>query len=497
MRLNTAIGNNQNQKTVSSWLERLPAANPYGSGEQLLEIQAFIQQNEDSPSLRLSLQRQLFDRSKQWLQQLEEQFSENACNHAVLRLARMGSKVLAQQLEGVQQLLKTTLSTRPLLSWRRRAQQELSLALDIAQRYACFALRCHVDLNASYWLTTHYLYYTALQQGWLAQPISSGMSILTGYQHLQLLGITDGKHMSGEEIETAIQLTELLADKVALCQLQQQELANPGHIYLLDLTRGSPPQFLLYTASLQRNEHCLAFDLSMVITALSHYGATDSAGGRPTRALTVIVAQKLAQTWTAPKRRRHNRQSVLQSMSLIAQMRAIRQVLGSNMDNLPLRGKLDFKPQRSHISIFQALNKSDSGLLLRGNPGHQSLQIGELLLVADKLAHHTPSLYAVRWTAVSEYANEVSCGAELIGNDPEAVDVMPMLTSPHESFQPALRLHASQGDQTSNLLIISGQPFALCREFRLRDRRGEHNVKVTRVHMQTALYQAMEFQQTL
>jgi len=116
MRLNTALGNNQQQKTVSNWLERLPAANPYGSGEQLLEIQAFIQQNVQLPSLRLSLQRQLFERCAQWLQQLEQQFAENACNHAALRLARMGSKVLALQLDSVQQLLRTTLSTRPLLA---------------------------------------------------------------------------------------------------------------------------------------------------------------------------------------------------------------------------------------------------------------------------------------------------------------------------------------------------------------------------------------------
>ena len=495
MRLNTALGNNQQQKTVSNWLERLPAANPYGSGEQLLEIQAFIQQNVQLPSLRLSLQRQLFERCAQWLQQLEQQFAENACNHAALRLARMGSKVLALQLDSVQQLLRTTLSTRPLLAWRRRAVQELTLALDIAQRYACFALRCHVELNQSYWLATHYLYYTAWQHGWLAQPVATGMSVLSGYQQLQLLGITDGKHLSGEEIETTIQLTSQLADKVVLCNLQQQQ-ANAGHVYLLDLTRGNPPQFLLYTASLQRDEHCLAFDLGAVLAELAQYGATAAASGRPNRALAVIVAQKLTETWTTPRRRRHNRQNVMQSMSLIAQMRAIRQVLASNMDPLPLRGKLDYKPHRTHISIFQALNKSDSGLLLRGNTGQQSLRIGELLLVADKLAHHSPSLYAVRWTAVSEHANEVSCGAELIGDDPEAVDVIPMVTSPHEVFQPALRLHNSQGEQISNLLIIPGQAFALCREFRLRDRRGEHKVKVTRVHLQTALYQAMEFQRT-
>jgi len=352
-----------------------------------------------------------------------------------------------------------------------------------------------VELNQSYWLATHYLYYTAWQHGWLAQPVATGMSVLSGYQQLQLLGITDGKHLSGEEIETTIQLTSQLADKVVLCNLQQQQ-ANAGHVYLLDLTRGNPPQFLLYTASLQRDEHCLAFDLGAVLAELAQYGATAAASGRPNRALAVIVAQKLTETWTTPRRRRHNRQNVMQSMSLIAQMRAIRQVLASNMDPLPLRGKLDYKPHRTHISIFQALNKSDSGLLLRGNTGQQSLRIGELLLVADKLAHHSPSLYAVRWTAVSEHANEVSCGAELIGDDPEAVDVIPMVTSPHEVFQPALRLHNSQGEQISNLLIIPGQAFALCREFRLRDRRGEHKVKVTRVHLQTALYQAMEFQRT-
>lgn len=496
MRLNTAIGNNQHQKTVRNWLERLPMTNHYGSGEQLLEIQTFIQKNETSPTLRLALQAQLFARSCQWLLQLEQQFAENACNHAALRLARMGSRVLAQQLEAIQHMLKTSLNTRPLLAWRRRAQQELTLALDIAQRYACFALRCHVELNASYWLCTHYLYYHAMQHGWLKLQTASGSSVLSCYQQLQLLGITDGKHMSGEEIETAIRLSEQLADKVELSSLQTQQHTHAGHIYLLDLTRGSPPQFLLYSDSLRRDEHCLAFELHQVIARLQHYGSTERADGRPNRALTVIVAHKLAESWTTPRRRRHNRQSILQSMSLIAQMRVIRQVLGSNSDQPAQREQPEHQARRSHIAIFQALNKSDSGLLLRGNPGRQSLHIGELLLLADKQAHRMPSLYAVRWTAVSEHANEVSCGAELIGNDPEAVDVIPLGSNPRTGFQPALRLHANQGEQISNLLIVPGQPFALCREFRLRDRRGEHNIRVTRVHMQTALYQAMEFQRT-
>jgi hypothetical protein len=100
----------------------------------------------------------------------------------------------------------------------------------------------------------------------------------------------------------------------------------------------------------------------------------------------------------------------------------------------------------------------------------------------------------VRWTAVSEHANEVSCGAELIGSDPEAVDVIPLTAGQHASFQPALRLPAADGDQGADLLIIPGHSLLRGKEFRLRDQRGEHRVKVTRMHMNTGLYQAMEFQ---
>lgn len=499
MHLNAAISTNQNERTVSNWLKRLPISNVHDCGKQLIEIHYFIQKNESNSAIRLSLQRKLFDNTRQWISRLEYQFSENACNHTALKLARMGSKVLTHNLEALQQDLKTTLQKRQLLSWRRRARQQLVLAMEIAQRYVCFALRCHVDLSPAFWLSTHFMYYTASQHGWLARQLPSGMALQVGYQYIQLLGIIDGKHLSAREIEAAISWAQHLASMVRLHVLQSQPPAPSGHIYLLDLTRGAPPQFLLYTASLQHDEHCLSFDLEYIIAMLAQHASGHGQGpkGISSPALSAIVAQTLAEALSSPRRRRHSRQSIMQSMALISQMRAIRQVLGVHQDWQALRGNQHNRQQISHIAIFRALNKSDSGLLLRGNPGYQSLKIGELLLIADQLSKHGPLLYTVRWTAVSTQSNEISCGAELIGSNPEAVDVIPMITHPHEVFQPALCLHAGQGNYGSSLLIVPGQPYSHSREFRLRDQRGEHRVKVTRVRMQTALYQAMEFQHSL
>ena len=492
MRLNSALGHNKNQKTVNNWLERLPRGDLRGSGEQLIEIHGFICQNAVQPAQRLALQQQLFDHVCRWLHQLEIQFSENACNHPAVRLARMGSKVLQHLLEPLLQDLRSTLSSRPLLTWRRRALQQLTLALCVARRYASFALRCHVELNGSFWLATHYLYYNASQHNWLQHQLPDGQSILHGYHQLQLMGITDGKNLSPREIEAALLWTARLADKVALQPLPAADAARAGHLYLLDLTRGAPPQFLLESDALPQREHCLSCDLTAAIEVLKTH--TSQAGMPGRDALSVIVAQRLMDGWQSPRRRRHQRQAVMQSMALIAQMRSIRQILGGGAVRPDMQARMRDRMPPSQISIFQAINKSESGLLLRGDPGYQSLKIGELLLIADKQAHRTPSLYAVRWTSVSEHANEVSCGAELIGNDPEAVDVSPLAAGQHACYQPALRLPAADGDHNADLLIIPGHSLLRGKEFRLRDQRGEHRVKVTRMHMNTGLYQAMEFQ---
>ena len=493
MRLNSALDHHKNQKTINSWLERLPRDNLCGSGEQLIEIHSFICQNSTHPAQRLALQQQLFDHICRWLHQLEFQFSENACNHPALRLARMGSKVLLHMLEPLLQDLRNTLSSRPLLTWRRRGLQQLTLALNVARRYACFALRCHVELNASFWLATHYLYYNASQHNWLQQQLPDGQTILHGYHQLQLMGITDGKNLNTLEMEAALLWTTRLADKIALRPLPAADSTRCGHLYLLDLTRGTPPQFLLDTDKLPDREHCLSCDLSAAIDILTAH-ASNGSSLPGCDALSVIVAQRLIDTWQTPRRRRHQRQAAMQSMALISQMRSIRQVLGSGADRPDMHDKLRHRVTPSQISIFQAINKSESGLLLRGDPGYQSLKIGELLLIADKQAHRTPSLYAVRWTAVSEHANEVSCGAELIGSDPEAVDVIPLTAGQHASFQPALRLPCTDGDQNTDLLIIPGHSLLRGKEFRLRDQHGEHRVKVTHMYLNTGLYQAMAFQ---
>ncbi|MBI3145862.1 MAG: hypothetical protein HYZ18_11540 [Pseudogulbenkiania sp.] len=486
--------------SVADWLDRLPYTRINECGQLLLDALQSLSHTPVAVGTRHKLLKLYLAALDRFFPALETQIvsDEVVSSGKARQAARLGMALFDALFAGFKRTLVERLEKRSLLEREQPKVELLCLALLTARLQIKLAMECYSDLPLHFWHDCHQLYQLAVESGWQERRQAPAESIAVVYRQILLMGLTDGKHLADSEIAAALALIFRLAPRVDLIPLAGLSKAQ-GFGYQVDPARDAPPHFLPLKPQVAASGEFWVY-LGGAIESLQQQAeplARQLADGTATPAeLTVEVARKLADEWTQPKRRRQPRQAAQQWLTLTAQLLPIWLTLRPAPVETPDDSPIPVLGKPARPALFQAVNQSQVGFLLRGNPNEQPLRTGELLLLSPQLQPDNHQLCAVRWAAAPAGGNDVECGVELLGPAPEAVEVLPTITHQDDMFQPALRLPAQPRFGRPALLVLPGRPFSRLREFLLRDSQGETRIRVTRVELQTPLYQAMEYRRS-
>ena len=150
-------------------------------------------------------------------------------------------------------------------------------------------------------------------------------------------------------------------------------------------------------------------------------------------------------------------------------------------------GRLRAPPPPCLLAIA---NQNDNGLLLHGLPREQSLRAGELLLTTPPGQPENARLAIVRWISLRADGREIECGVEFIA--PRHTRCWPCPASPTPVTASSSHCGWKSG-RAHPLLLMAGRPYSQLREFHLRDGEQETLIRVSRLHLQTPLFQIMEY----
>ena len=485
--------------SVADWLERLPYTRLDECGQLLLDALQNLSRTPVAVGTRHKLLKLYLAALDRFFPALETQIvsTEVVSSAKVRQAARLGMALFDALFAGFKRTLVERLEKRSLLEREQPKVELLCLALLTARQHVKLALECYSELPPHFWHDCHQLYQLAVESGWQERRHAPAETIAVVYRQILLMGLTDGKHLADNEIVATQALIYRLAPRVELIPLADLTKTQ-GFGYQVDPARDDPPHFLPLKPQVAASGEFWVYlgdviDTLQQAEVLARQLANDSAIPAD---LTAEVARKLAEEWTQPKRRRQPRQPAQQWLTLTAQLVPIWLTLRPMPVETPDDSAIPVLGRSAQPALFQAVNQSQLGFLLRGNPQEQPLRTGELLLLAPQLQPDNRQLCAVRWAAAPLGGNEVECGVELLGPAPEAVEVLPTITHQDDVFQPALHLPAQPRLGRPPLLVLPGRPFTRLREFLLRDSRGETRIRVTRVELQTPFYQAMEYRRS-
>ncbi|SMF52044.1 hypothetical protein [Pseudogulbenkiania subflava] len=486
--------------SVADWLDRLPYTRLDECGHLLLGALQSLSRTQVAVGTRHKLLKLYLAALDRFFPALETQIvsDEVVSSSKARQAARLGMALFDALFAGFKRTLVERLEKRSLLEREQPKVELLCLALLTARMQVKLAMECYSDLPLHFWHDCHQLYQLAEESGWQERRHAPAETIAVVYRQILLMGLTDSKHLGDNEIAAAKGLIFRLAPRIGLIALAGLTKTQ-GFGYQVDPARDDPPHFLPLKPQVAASGEFWVY-LNDVIDALQQPDALArqlaNEAAIPAE-LTVEVARKLAEEWAQPRRRRQPRQPVQQWLSLTAQLLPIwltlRPAPVEPIDDSPI----PVLGRPAPPALFQAVNQSQLGFLLRGNPQEQPLRTGELLLLAPQLQPDNRLLCAVRWAAAPLGGNDVECGVELLGPAPEAVEVLPTITYQDDVFQPALHLAAQPRLGRPALLVMPGRPFSRLREFVLRDSHGETRIRVTRVELQTPFYQAMEYRRSV
>jgi hypothetical protein len=481
-------------KNIADWLTRLPYAQPGRAAKLLVDALLILSETPLKPELRLQLT-QLYSEATEQLARVAEQslaLDEITSSVEAQALATLTLTALNEVYTNWRVCLDEQSASR---GWFKRDQAKVEIldhALSCALSTLIWAKQNYLPLPRGFWLDCHALYRSAAERGWVRNGKSKSEAHQL-YQQLLLLGLTDTHRLTEEHIRW-LRLT--LPELAAKVQLQPvQAMREQRGSYLVDTNTDCPPRFM-HLPPKTNTESWLWLNLD---EAIANLGGRQAALENSEPEESVIhdeleLTQKLAQDWSQPQRRRHNRTESDSGLEIISQLPAIWYALnGSRWQPLGEQESLARAVRRTPAppSTMRVVNQSPIGLMLRGTPEGHSLRAGDILLAQRDQAGI--GVFFVRWLSLQAERLEVECGVERLSQDARPAEAMPSITHSGDAFQLALLLPGEPKLGVSERLLMAGRPFGRLKELRLRDELGERLVRLTRVVNQSPYYQIMEF----
>lgn len=482
---------------IASWLARLPYGQPERAAKLLVD--ALLVLNE--ASLKVEQRQQLtalYDEAVTQLILVAEKnlaLEEISASASAQALASLALTALSAVCVNWKICLDSLMAER---GWFKREQPRIEMlerTLSSALVTLAWAKQNYLPLPRGFWVDCHSLFRLAEKQGWLRGRGDRADPRLL-YQQLLLLGLTDTNRMTEDDIRWLRLTLPQLATKIRLKPLA--EVQEPRGVYVADTESDFPPRFMQLVP---RGEGVwLWLDLEEVIADLTARIA--AAAPNDSRANDASVADgsaelmhKLVQDWTQPQRRRHNRTSANNDLTVISQMPSIWYKLnGERWQPMGQMESLASAVRRPPAppSTMSVINQSPIGLMLRGQTQGHTLRTGDILL-AHQDGSECLGLFFVRWMTLQAGRPEVECGIERISHEARPAEALASITHNSDAFQFALLLPGEPKLGISERLVMAGRPFSRLKEFRLRDENGERLIRLTRVVNQSPYYQVMEF----
>lgn len=369
-------------------------------------------------------------------------------------------------------------------------------ALLSARDLVWLGARSYSTLPAGFWQDCHQLYHFASQQSWITRSATGkGDSLALLYRQILLLGMTACNRFSPPELEHLLPLIRKYATQLRLTQ--HARLPADRRIFVFHPALDSPPRFL---AALPLNDDKLQLwqaDVSDILTQLQERiaGLTRLQHANPQRETEEEkqLSLRLYQQWEQPQQRRLPRRQATEKLQLVSLLAPCWFVANNASWHFPHCS--DTAPEAAlppAPTEFDIINTSGSGLRLRGHVQRHPIRTGEIVLLCPKESSHW-QLGIVRWVNLLPQGLQLEYGVELAGLSPQPVMSRPVITHASDRHQMALRLPALAKLDTPSLLILSGRQYDKLREFHIIDHDGEHTIRATRLAMQTAHYQFVEY----
>lgn len=482
--------------SVAAWLDRLPFTDLPECGRLLSQSLQNLSRIALDSHLRHKLLKLYLKALDRYYPLLENEIRQHDSlgNQKVRQLALLSVELFALIFITFKQILHDRLNKRSLLDREQPKIELMAYTMMAARQLLSISQQCYCPTPPEFWYDCHQLHAFARGRGWLDKGLANDDTIQTIYLQLLLMGLTSSNRLAPTEQALSRQLIFDLAPKSRLIPVEA--LSQAVHGYLVDQQIDSPPRFLPISAN-KLGPNCFLFDLEPLrdILEKSREALQKAQNNRQQGLMTdeLQLLSMLVEEWHQPKRRRHPRLKTQAIVEIIASVPGVWFHCNDLSWQLPgmeeeSAGRLRAPPPPCLLAIA---NQNDNGLLLHGLPREQSLRAGELLLTTPPGQPENARLAIVRWISLRADGREIECGVEFIGAPPHAVLAMPSITHAGDSFQFALRLEERPG--TPKLLLMAGRPYSQLREFHLRDGEQETLIRVSRLHLQTPLFQIMEY----
>ncbi|RXZ44598.1 hypothetical protein [Crenobacter cavernae] len=474
--------------SVADWLARLPYTQPKLAAKLLAETVHALNRAEAKPALRQKLMRLYAEAADKLMHAAESALAleELTLSQDAQIIASRTQRALAEVHRGTLLCLSEQLQKK---GWFERDQPKVELvvqALASARAWLGWVHQSYLPLPRGFWHEVHALYRLADERGWLREARDALPSAITLYRELLLLGLTDTRRLTQEQIRWLRAALPELAATARVLPLNGPLDGGRG-AYLVDTAADAQPCYMLIAP--RDNAHTwLWLDLSNTLAALAlredklKHALSQGPVGATEAELELI--QLLSHAWQQPQRRRHARDAASGELAVVSQLAAIWRHLNGGAAAQP-QAHTDAPP-----SPLGIVNQSPIGLMLRGVPQGHSLRAGDVLFAEDDGA--PVGLFFIRWVTLVQDRPLVECGIERIATEARAAEAMPSITRADDRFLPALIVPGNPRLGVSERLLMPGRVFGRLREFRLRDGGVERLIRVTRIVSQSPYYQLME-----
>lgn len=475
-------------------LADLPArqARPLRAGFALL---AEVAKLERAPNAAERMYRlgEVSTRAKTLLPELWMMVRQCQMSTAAARRAAQLSQHLAWRLHVAYKRAAVDLSREAGRFFNRRpALRAVAAALLSAWQMLCLYVRTYTPVPPGFWHDCHRMFAYVLRQGWTGRRVARGevrLGVL--YRRILLLGMSAANRLELPRIELLISFIVREADKVELVQFDEALEGHGAFVFRAD--RDDPALFVEQAQMDELDGGWWMLDLAHITRAMRERSARNRADETVTLH-EVQLLTRLQREWVSPPRRRHARQrEARMDVELLSGLPVcwdvLRQTNGKPSPSawgVPLEAgegePQDIAPVRMSVS-----NSSASGMQLEGDLPPLPLHAGDVVLVREDGGDWRLGL--VRWVSFPGDVLIIRLGVEMIGQAPEAVMVMPLISHPFARYRMGLRLREGR------VLLLPGRHYQPQREFHIADGYGLYSVRSRRLLSQAAYHQVFFIRQ--
>ena len=340
-------------------------------------------------------------------------------------------------------------------------------------------LRTHAlgysNLPSGFWLDCHRLYRYVQDGGWDGKTATGKNDTLGAlYRQLLLLGVAAGNRLDPARIECLVRLVREGGKHAQLLPLASAVVDNG---FIVNLERDAAPRHSSIRGKPGAEHAQLLLGVHRVLQSWEEKSQATAQLDAAAQLEQQLIL-KLRQELVYPPQRRYLRlhSKHEEFVQLHVTLDHCWQALQTTED--------DKSPPAANMRVC---NMSATGYLLRGRLPLMPLRSGELVLIRRPGRDHF--LGVVRWINRYSPCGDTECGIEIIGKNPEATRVTPVVTHATEPAQNAIRLAANARLNPQDVLVMYGKPYQALRQFEVHQPQGVLPVKATRLLLQTAYYQ--------